>query len=167
MNSKPKAPRGKSFPPGNKLGGRKTGSKNKSTIAYMELKTEREGAIKTILDDLFLRAKKGDDFAINKILDRYAPIPKSRHKASFIMDIPSFPSNQEERQELRKEIVIKAARGDFSLEEGQLLLDLLGTVTAEEVNNKLELMHDAIVNRSQESLEKLKLLPLNFPPKEK
>lgn len=106
------------FAPGNKLGGRKKGSRNKTTLAIEAL---LEGDAEAITKKAIELAKDGDGAAIRLCLDRMAP---ARKDSPLEFDLPTIETAQD-AVTASSALLTAVASGDVTPDEASRVMALL------------------------------------------
>ena len=106
------------FAPGNTLGGRTPGSRNKTTIA---VETLLEGEHETLTRKAIEKALEGDVTALRLCLDRIAP---ARRDAPVSFVLPPIAS-AEDAVKASSAILAAVAAGEVTPDEGARVMSLL------------------------------------------
>jgi hypothetical protein len=111
------------FAPGNSLGGKPKGARNRTTLAVEALmEGEAEGITRVCID----AARKGDMTAAKIVLDRVAPVRKGRPVV-----IPGMPvvASIDDIPRAHAALIAAVANGDVTAEEGAPLSAMLAGFT--------------------------------------
>jgi hypothetical protein len=114
----------KGFQPGNKLGGRKLGARNKATLALQALQKLTEESADMALLKIRSACEKGDIAACKIIYDKCLPNAKPGSIPRPIADIQPL-STMQDALEAMAHLVCVAANGECTLEEAQGLQALV------------------------------------------